>query len=137
VFLRPSCYRCPFAIGERASDITLGDCWRVAASHPQYDDNQGTSLLLVNTEKGHKMMAQAADRLVCHDYDFELARKRNHTLHAPSIESGRREAFFSNYKQHKNFELASSEYYKPLSIMRKKAEWILKRLLWPLLRRFQ
>lgn len=137
VFLRPSCYRCPFAAGERAGDVTLGDCWRVAASHPQYDDNQGTSLMLVNTEKGRDMVERVADRLVYHAYDFELAQKRAHPLHAPSIEYCRRDIFFSNFKQHKSFKYAASEYFKPMFVMRKKAERVLKRLLWPLLRRFQ
>lgn len=137
VFLRPSCYRCPFAAGDRVGDLTLGDCWRVAASHPQYDDNRGTSLLLVNTEKGREMVSQVADRLVSHEYDFELARKRNHTLYAPSTECSRRGAFFSNFRQHKKFGLAANEYLNLLFVMRKKSEWALKKLLWPLLRRFQ
>lgn len=137
VFLRPSCCRCPFAVGERAGDVTLGDCWRVAASHPQYDDNQGTSLVLVNTGKGRDMAGRVAGRLVSHEYDFELAQKRAHTLHSPSIEYCRREIFFLNFKQHKSFEFAASEYFKLLFVMRKKAERVVKKLLWPLLRRFQ
>lgn len=137
VFLRPCCYRCPFATGQRVGDVTLADCWRVAASHPQYDDNRGTSLLLVNTGKGVEMITNAGDTIVCHEYDLELACQRNHTLHAPSIEFGYREKFFSKYHLNKKFEFAASEYIKPLFVMRKKVEWLLKKLLWPLLRRFQ
>ena len=137
VFLRPSCYRCPFAVGQRVADVTLADCWRVAASHPECDDNKGTSLLLVNTRKGGEVVRKSDAMIVCHEYDFELASRRNHTLHAPSIEFGHREAFFSKYRSNKDFEFAASEYMNLLFVLRKKTEWMLKRLLWPLLRRFQ
>lgn len=54
-FLRPSCYKCIYAKLPRVSDITLGDFWGIDNKHPELDDNKGTSLVLVNTEKGREM----------------------------------------------------------------------------------
>jgi len=53
--LRPSCYACPAKSGKCGSDITLGDFWGIWKTHPEFDDDKGTSLVLVNTEKGRKL----------------------------------------------------------------------------------
>lgn len=52
LFLRPSCARCTFKGENRCADITLGDYWGVWDQHPEFDDDKGTSLVLLNTEKG-------------------------------------------------------------------------------------
>lgn len=49
---RESCYNCQFTNLNRPSDITIGDCWGIAKNRPDIDDNKGTSLVIVNTEKG-------------------------------------------------------------------------------------
>jgi len=52
--LRPSCYAC-FADNFRSgSDLTLADYWGISRFHPELFDNQGTSLVLVHTEKGQE-----------------------------------------------------------------------------------
>ena len=49
---RESCAVCRFKGLERISDITLGDLWGAWDFCPEMDDNKGTSLLLVHSEKG-------------------------------------------------------------------------------------
>lgn len=53
--LRPSCYDCPAKGGRSCSDITLGDFWGIEHIDPAVDDDKGTSLVLVNTEKGETL----------------------------------------------------------------------------------
>lgn len=53
MILRPSCHRCQAKQGRSYSDITLGDFWGINVELPEMDDNKGTSIVLVNTEKGH------------------------------------------------------------------------------------
>ena len=55
LYLRPSCSECSFKGITRCSDLTLGDCWGIWNSHPDFDDNKGTSVLLVHSEKGQKI----------------------------------------------------------------------------------
>ena len=43
---------------QRVSDITLGDFWAIEKYKEEYDDNKGTSFVLVNTEKGDKILNQ-------------------------------------------------------------------------------
>ena len=139
VFLRPCCYVCPFATADRVGDLTLADCWRLAASHPQYDDNQGTSLVLENSEKGHELLRKASQGgwLFLGDYDFGLACSRNAPLCAPATMSTAREAFFKVFVETQSFAQASKVYAKRGFMMRKRVEQGIKRLLWPILRRFQ
>ncbi len=52
LYLRDSCEDCRYKGINRASDITLGDCWGIWDIAPEFDDNKGTSLVLLHTEKG-------------------------------------------------------------------------------------
>lgn len=57
MILRPSCYNCQAKNGSSHSDITLADFWGINIEMPEMDDNKGTSLVLVNTEKGRDAIA--------------------------------------------------------------------------------
>ncbi len=52
--LRPACYACRVKGGRSQSDLTLGDCWGIQHLLPAtpLDDDRGTSLLLVNSQRG-------------------------------------------------------------------------------------
>ena len=65
---RESCYRCPFASKERASDITIGDFWGLqnVASLP-LNKEEGISVMLPLTEKGNKLIN--ATKLEMHTYE--------------------------------------------------------------------
>ncbi|MEO2508746.1 Coenzyme F420 hydrogenase/dehydrogenase, beta subunit C-terminal domain [Clostridium paraputrificum] len=59
--LRPSCYSCKFAKVKRCSDIMIGDFWGIEKSIPEMDDNKGTSLVFINTEKGNRIFEDIKD----------------------------------------------------------------------------
>ena len=61
LYLRPSCSNCSFKGIARCSDLTLGDCWGIWETHPEFDDDQGVSLLLIQTEKGQKAWASVQE----------------------------------------------------------------------------
>lgn len=50
--LRRDCFQCPYKNLRRFGDITIADCWGITKHYPEFDDNKGVSLVLVNTEKG-------------------------------------------------------------------------------------
>jgi Coenzyme F420-reducing hydrogenase, beta subunit len=60
LYIRPSCSDCRFKSVNRSSDITLADFWGIAK---ELDDDQGTSLVLVNTNKGRKLFSRCSDKL--------------------------------------------------------------------------
>jgi len=55
LYLRPSCYKCPVRSLKSKSDITIGDYWGVENIFPEFDDDKGVSLVMVNTEKGKEI----------------------------------------------------------------------------------
>lgn len=58
VYLRKSCYGCPFKTIHRISDITLADAWGIQHCCPELHDDKGTSYILIHTERG-EMVSQA------------------------------------------------------------------------------
>ena len=52
LYLRPSCYACPFKCGKSGSDVTLGDFWGLQELMPELDDDKGMTALLVNSSRG-------------------------------------------------------------------------------------
>lgn len=52
IYLRPSCYSCPSKCMKSGADITLGDFWGIQRYLPNFDDDKGVSLVMINTIKG-------------------------------------------------------------------------------------
>ncbi|MBQ9648982.1 MAG: Coenzyme F420 hydrogenase/dehydrogenase, beta subunit C-terminal domain [Prevotella sp.] len=50
--LRPICYECPFKSCKSHSDVTIADYWGIQVLHPEMDDDKGTSMVYLNTQKG-------------------------------------------------------------------------------------
>ena len=101
---RESCYVCPYACAARPADLTLGDYWGIEKAHPQYlgkdgfDESKGISLVIVNTDKGKKMLELAGDALCLKESSFDLAASGNAQLRHPS-QPGPREELMKIYEQ--------------------------------------
>lgn len=96
--LRPSCYQCSSKAGRSHSDITLADFWNVHKVVDGYDDDKGTSLILINTEKGAKAFSEIGCK--SQEVDFEDAIQYNQAWHTPFAEPERRKEFFQKYTTH-------------------------------------
>lgn len=59
--LREACFDCPYKTLNRAGDLTIADCWGIAKHYPQFDDNKGVSLVLVNTEQGENLLSKVVE----------------------------------------------------------------------------
>lgn len=55
LYLRPSCHYCPAKAGMAHSDITIADYWGIQNYHPQFDDDKGAGLVLINSTKGEQL----------------------------------------------------------------------------------
>lgn len=60
---RESCYKCQFQTGSRVSDFTLWDCWGTSKYAPEFDDNKGTTNIIVWTKKGQELFNSFRDNL--------------------------------------------------------------------------
>lgn len=62
--IRPACAACPAKGYARVSDLTLGDFWGIWSIAPDMDDDKGTSVVFVHTEKGRTALARMEQRAV-------------------------------------------------------------------------
>ena len=93
--LRPSCAICPAKDGKSKSDITIADFWGIQHIHPEFDDDKGCNLVLINSEKGLNFF----NKLECDkiESDFNTAIKYNPSYFKSVSEPKYRQYFFDNF----------------------------------------
>jgi coenzyme F420-reducing hydrogenase beta subunit len=77
---RESCYNCIYANNKRISDITIGDFWGLNVKELPIKPTAGCSVMLINTEKGHKVKEKVKDKLYAYNRPVEEAIKGNSQL---------------------------------------------------------
>ncbi|WP_123054650.1 Coenzyme F420 hydrogenase/dehydrogenase, beta subunit C-terminal domain [Clostridium sp. JN-1] len=122
-YLRPSCYKCTYAKLPRVSDITLADFWGISYKYPELDDDKGTSLLLINTNKGKKIIDSCGDNIFKQVCDLEYAILNNPCI----IKSGKapklRKSFFKDFNT-KDFDYVIKKYMGQPSWIKRKLIFI-------------
>lgn len=73
IYLRPSCYACPSKNGKSGADITLGDFWGIENHYPEFDDDKGVSLVMVQSQKGAKYFNAIESNCVEVEYEKAVA----------------------------------------------------------------
>ena len=100
LYYRKSCYNCPFAKEERVADISLGDFWGIEYTKTKIDYTNGVSLILVNTEKGLKLIDALDDSILKEKYNLLEAKKFNHNLKGQSHMNHRYKLFYTLLDHH-------------------------------------
>lgn len=93
--LRPCCYECPYKSVIHPGDITIADYWGIEKAAPEFDDNKGVSLVLVNNEFGQKAFDDIKDMLKYKKTKIEDSMQP--PLIAPFERPSQREAFWSDF----------------------------------------
>lgn len=94
-FARPSCYTCQFKGFPQKADITLGDFWGIENIDPSMDQDYGTSLVMVNTDKGLTFFEGLGDAIIKKEFKKEDAEKGNPAMNNPlKATNNDRKAFF-------------------------------------------
>lgn len=91
---RKSCYICPFAQKERVSDLTLGDFWGIERVLPEFENPDGVSAVLINTEKGQKLWEQMDGSVIAMEVPVEQIVANNGQLKAPTKRSPYRNSIY-------------------------------------------
>lgn len=107
MILRPSCYECLYKSVMHPGDITIADYWGIDKAAPEFDDNRGVSLVLVNNEVGEKALEQIKDKLFWKQTKLEDSLQP--PLEAPFPKPENREQFWYDFKN-KQFEYISKKY---------------------------
>lgn len=93
VILRPSCYDCHCKEGKSGADITIADFWGIGSISPEMDDDKGTSLIILQTEKG-KQFFSVLD-IVKKEQTYEEASRSNQGLKSVCKPHPKRKKFFA------------------------------------------
>lgn len=93
LYLRPSCYHCPAKKLKSGSDITIGDFWGIEHIMPRLDDDRGLCCLMVNTERGLKLV-NSIDA-VKHNANYEDVVRYNPSLQHSAKMPAKRIEFFA------------------------------------------
>jgi hypothetical protein len=99
LYLRPSCYQCPSKLLKSGSDITIADYWGIQNILPEFDDDKGVSLVMINTVKGKMIYDQLEkdDR----ETTYTNAVNVNTKIEDSAIMPVKRELFFKKWKNGK------------------------------------
>lgn len=96
-YSRPSCYDCQFKGFPRIADITLADFWEIEKFDEKMDKNLGTSLVMINSQKGLAYFEKVKPRMNFIQIPFDSALQGNpeltKSLNPPSID---RKSFFED-----------------------------------------
>lgn len=105
--LRPSCYECPYKSTMHPGDITIADYWGIENAAPEFDDNKGVSLVLVNNETGEWFLDKVKDKLVWKETRIEDSLQP--PLKAPFPKPESRDKFWKDF-ENKDFSYIAKKY---------------------------
>lgn len=80
LYCRPSCYDCQFKKFPRPADITIGDFWGIESHDSSFNSNMGTSVVIVNTQKGKTFFEDVKKRIRFKEAPIEWAISGNPAL---------------------------------------------------------
>ena len=96
-FVRPSCYDCKFKCFPQKSDITLADFWGIEKLDPSMDQDKGTSMVMINSDKGAALFETIKGDIVYKPFSQEEAAIGNPAMnHSLTSSYDTRNSFFSD-----------------------------------------
>ncbi len=112
IILRPSCYDCKAKAGRSHSDITIADFWGIGNLMRDMDDDKGTSMVFLNTDKG--IAAFDFQKVCTHKFDYETIKPYNTACYISVNESPHRKRFFEELDKQESV-IAFIEHMTPLT----------------------
>lgn len=112
LYLRPSCYSCEAKNFNNNSDITLADYWGIQDKHPDFDDDKGVSLVLVNSDKGQYVFNKINNYIDIINTDLEYSISHNPSIITPTKYNEKRDMFFKDLNNNNNLEDVIEKYTK-------------------------
>lgn len=110
---RYSCYDCKFARIPRQGDISLGDYWGVKYFIPQINNENGVSLVIINTEKGKIILEKISEKCEFHCSNVRDASKHNGSVVHPNSKPDIRDTIFKRIEEKGYTEIAKSLFRSP------------------------
>ncbi len=109
--LRPSCYNC-VAKKSKLSDLTIADFWGIDVIAPEMNDEKGTSLVIVRSEKGTELFKNISDEIVLKEVSYEDGVRFNHVDTGSVSKPERRDHFYKEFNE-LSFKELTKKYTTP------------------------
>lgn len=114
LYIRPSCTKCKYKKIPHLSDITLADFWGIRRKNRKLDSDDGTSLVMLNSDKGVDFFKRIELLVYSIECDLADAIKGNPAIFLSAKISDRREDFFRDLDKMSFDDLIKK--YSPISI---------------------
>lgn len=114
-YLRSSCYECKYKTLHRESDITLADFWGIEANVPELDDNKGTSLIFVNSDRGREYFEKIKENVIFKVVDIYKSVTFNPSAYRSCTYTRKKKIFYKKYKVN-DFDLLIEKLMKEKSL---------------------
>lgn len=121
---RESCYRCPYAGGERPGDFTIGDFWGIDVDASGLDPRHGISVIIANTEKAEALIPYIKEETAWAERPLEEAVQGNDQLMHPTLRPEARDVVLERW-QEEGIGVLEDEYRRSTRLSCKK--WLAKR----------
>ncbi len=120
--VRPSCYNCKFKTKKRVSDITIWDCFNINEIDKQFDDDKGTTRLLIQSQKGLEILNKL-NNIKLKEIDVNIATNKVREMLKSVNYNSKRNRFYNKF-QDDNF----IEEFFPVNLKTKLNSFIRKSL---------
>ncbi len=123
--IRHSCHECHYTSTHRQGDITLADFWGYRAHNFNMNNYfRGISLILINSEKGKKLLSLVKSDLQIETASLEMAKRGNKCLVEPfKLPDDKLKQFWEDYNNDMSvLELGKKHY--PKKFVRPKFLWL-------------
>ena len=112
LYLRPSCHACSSKSLKSGCDFSLADFWGLAEFYPHFDDDKGTSLVLVNTPKAKDVFCKLNEQMDVIKVAYEEGFRSNPAIEKDPVPHPKRDLFFKNI-ENKQISITIKELIKP------------------------
>lgn len=107
--LRESCYYCKYKSVTGIADLSIGDLWGADQIDLEFNDNKGISFILINSNKGQKLIDTIKEKTRSKEIDLKDAIVHNRNIAHPAIMPTDRSQFFADLKN-ENFSRVLKKY---------------------------
>ena len=129
MIIRPSCTVCHFRNRYRSSDFTIWDCFNISRIDRKFNEDVGTTRVLIHSKKGEKIFEEIRDKFKCKMISCEKAIEGVREMEISPDMNEKHAEFFYDYSQLSMEELL--EKYFPTTVkvkVKKNIRLILNRL---------
>lgn len=127
LYIRPSCFQCRFKNFSSESDITLGDLWGISNIDKDFYNNNGVSMVSINSKKGKELFEKIPEENICKNkFNLNDVSKYNQCLVKSTPLCKEKDNFFKEYNGNNLNKLVEKYTKVPIKIVIRQKIYILK-----------